>query len=314
VGPYFVLAVNVKEVDWKKLIKVSHRDLMRRRRRRDNELLVEEQGESSRLTSRLWEALSFLVSLTVDDMLQYTFSYMYLTHWMIYRPICHILYILFGSRIRKFMLSSVTDEIFSYAEEKGMEMEISACVASKQASFMLSALREIRADGKALSGRQKASGKDDTGSTIGPLLGPAIKADACEHSLPDSFILPENLEHVALEVDLPIGFRRLRRALLSDTSPFIKEVIYKTEAKYTEITLESWNKHSGTIGEPVTPDDVDENDFIGAMKEGSYLMPKSAFVAANTCYEEHHLIAYNENCFCLKKRGTLLSENWTLMC
>lgn len=52
------------------------------------------------------------------------------------------------------------------------------------------------------------------------------------------------------------------------------------------------------------PADVDEADFIGAEKETSYLMPKSAFVSANMCYETLRIAAYNDHVFCLKKEAS----------
>ena len=46
---------------------------------------------------------------------------------------------------------------------------------------------------------------------------------------------------------------------------------------------------------------------MGAEKETSYLMPKSAFVKANMAYETNQITAYNDYCFCIKKR-TLTPE------
>jgi hypothetical protein len=43
--------------------------------------------------------------------------------------------------------------------------------------------------------------------------------------------------------------------------------------------------------------------LIGAEKEASYLMPKSAFVKANMAYEVAYIEAYNDYCFCLKKKA-----------
>lgn len=311
VGPYFVLAVNITSIDWLRLIKATHRDAAVRKARWENELLTNaadsEEDEEDRGVLRKWkDHFERLRDMPVNDILEMIFSRMYHLHWVVYLPICYIAYYtVLGSSIRHFILSSVTDEIFFYAEEKGMEMEISTRAASKQAAFMLSALREIRADGRALAKRRQESEQQEKGATIGPLLGPAVKEDAGPAVQPEGFEVPSNLEFVSLELDLPVGFRRLRWALLSNASTFVTEAIYKTEAKYENITLGEWDKHVEHIGSTSLPADVDTEDFIGATKEGSYLMPRSAFVAANMCYETHYIIAYNDYCFCLKKRGKL---------
>ena len=65
----------------------------------------------------------------------------------------------------------------------------------------------------------------------------------------------------------------------------------------------TWSKFNDTIGETNLPDTVKEEDFVGAERVASYLMPKSAFVSANMCTETSNLIAYNDYCFCLKKKA-----------
>ena len=104
-------------------------------------------------------------------------------------------------------------------------------------------------------------------------------------------------------MELPVGFRRLRWAFLNKDSTFITEAVYRTEAKYDDITMGVWDKHSEHIGAPVLPPDVDESEFVGAEKEASYLMPRSAFVKANMCSETQYILAYNDYCFCLRKRA-----------
>ena len=114
-----------------------------------------------------------------------------------------------------------------------MEMEVEICEASKQAAFMLSALRELRADGREFKKKQKETESDTKGTILGPLLGPAIKEDKNPAPpKPEGFEIPENLEFVGLELDLPVGFHRLRWAFLSSKSSFISEGVYRAEAKY----------------------------------------------------------------------------------
>ena len=121
-------------------------------------------------------------------------------------------------------------EIFYYVEQKGMEMDIGIRNASTQAAFMLAALRELRADGK--DTKKKHTG-DEQDAVLGPLLGPAIKEDAGPApQKPPGFEMPAPLEFVGLELELSVGFRRLRWALLSPKSTFLLEAVFKSECKY----------------------------------------------------------------------------------
>jgi len=302
VGPYFVLAVNISTIDWRKLIRATHRDVVQRNARWEKER--RDEGERRGFFRRRLDFFKSIYELTVFDAIAHIFAILYHFHWIIYLPVCWIAYYtVLGTSIRHFILSSVTDEIFFYVEEKGMEMEINICRSEKQAAFMLSALREIRADGEELKKKRQESESQEKGLVLGPLMGPAIAADKLPAAMPDGFEIPANLEYIGLELDLQVGFQRLRWALLSKRSDFLIEVIYRTEAKYENIVVGDWDKHEDHIGEPNLPDGVDPADFVGAQKEGEYLMPKSAFVSANMSYETHYLIAYNDYCFCVKKRG-----------
>lgn len=182
-------------------------------------------------------------------------------------------------------------------------MEIEVRQAATQAAFMLSALREIRADGRELKKKRQETESEEKGSVLGPLLGPAVKADKGPAIQPTGFEIPDNLEFVGLELDLPVGFRRLRWAFLSSNSEFMREAVFKTEAKFKDIIGGEWSKHHEHIGLPDLPGSVNPEDFIGAEREGSYLMPKSAFVNANMSYETQYIVAYNDYCFCMKKRS-----------
>lgn len=143
-----------------------------------------------------------------------------------------------ASSIFHLISSSETDytsflEIFYYVEQKGMEMDINMRDSQTQAAFMLSALQEIRADGRELKKKQKEVGSEDQAELLGPLLGPAIKEDSGPApSKPDGFETPENLEFVGLELNLRVGFRRLRWAILSSESSFISEAVFKAESSY----------------------------------------------------------------------------------
>jgi hypothetical protein len=70
----------------------------------------------------------------------------------------------------------------------------------------------------------------------------------------------------------------------------------------SSINLRDWSKHNDIIGLPTLPDGVKEENIIGAEQQNDYLMPKSTFVKANTVYETGHITAYNDYCFCVKRR------------
>jgi hypothetical protein len=302
VGPYFVLAVNVITVDWQKLIKATHKDVIIRNARWQKD----REGEAEKIGSFRQKLASFiaLLDLSVNDAIAQSLSILYNFHWIIYLPICFIANLLIGARIRHFIIASVTDEIFFYIEEKGMEMEIKLCRTETQAAFMLSALRQIRAEGQELKKKREETETLAKEVLLGPLMGPAILSDkGPAPTIPDGFEIPTNLEFIGLELELPVGFKRLRWALLSTKSEFLTEALYKTEARYDNVVCGKWNKHDEAIGEPKPPEGVAESDFIGAEREAEYLMPKSAFVSANMCYETQCIVAYNDYCFCLKKKG-----------
>jgi hypothetical protein len=321
VGPYFVLAVNVLNINWRRFLKATHRDVELRRLRwkqaqekQEKQQQHDDEGEDEKATiakepSTFMQFRGYLLQvtrLTQFDIIAQLLAWLYNTHWLFYQPVCILCYYTFlGSAIRKFILTSVSDEIFYYVEEKGMEMEIGIRVASMQASFMLSALREIRADSKDHRKKQQQAATEGKEGILGPLLGPNIPADQEVVEKPADFEIPENLEFVGLELDIQVGFRRLRWALLHAESTFLTEALYRVEAKYENITMGTWNKHTEFIGSPVfkLPDGVNEADFIGAEKQASYLMPKSAFVKANMCSETHCIMAYNDYCMTLKKRS-----------
>jgi hypothetical protein len=105
-----------------------------------------------------------------------------------------------------------------------------------EAAFMLAALREMRADDR-ISQKKKEeieAGMEDTGGIIGPLLGPAIPKDKDDAVEPDGFTPPPSLEYETLEMDLPVGFLRLRWAILHSPSKFRKDAVWLGAANFQE--------------------------------------------------------------------------------
>jgi VAD1 Analog of StAR-related lipid transfer domain len=322
VGQYFILAVNVKDINWQKLIKFTNRDVQRRRsdwrqeQTRRKELRADALGSSVDAKIEPGFAVSpnifvqfvnisrVIWNFTATEMVALFLSSMYHVHWTISIPLCTFCYnILLRTEMRRYVLSTVTDDVFSYVEEKGMEMEIRVKEARYQGSFMLAALREMREDSRVAKQKRQEVESSDKGNILGPLLGPNIKADkGPAPPRPDGFELPENLEFVGLEIDLPVGFRRLRWAFCHKDSLFVKDAVFRAESKYDNITFGDWNKHNDIIGAAALPPDVTEKEIVGAEKETSYLMPKSAFVGANMAAETNIITAYNDYCFFIKKR------------
>jgi hypothetical protein len=199
-------------------------------------------------------------------------------------------------------LKSFSLEIFSYVEEKGMEMEIRVMSPDKQAAFMMSALRELRKDNSDRKNKKDDKQGEDTGGNLAPLMGPAIASDeGPAPPPPPGFQIPPNLEFINLDIDLPVGFKRLRWAMLSSNSNFTKDALLH-EAKCENVVIKEWSHHDDVIGANVLPPDIQEVDIVGAEREAEYLMPKSTFVKANTVYDTTQIIAYNDFCLCLKKK------------
>jgi len=310
VGPYFVLVVNIRGINWKRLIETTAKNEAKRRAK-----WLEEQQDSARdekeaekkdllkgLLRDSFQSVIRVFKLSVDDVLSQVLAWFYYVHWIIYLPICYIAYSCgLGKVIRHFIVTGVTDEIFYYVGQKGMEMEIKIERAGNQAAFMLSALREIRADGRELKKKQQETESLDTDVFLGPLLGPSIKEDKGPAVEIPGFKLPENLEFVSLELEVPCGFQRLRWALCHKDSKFILDAILKA-SKCENITCGQWSKFDEHIGIPSSnlPDSENPGDFLLSERESSYLMPKSASVNAAMAYETCYLIAYNDYCLCLK--------------
>jgi VAD1 Analog of StAR-related lipid transfer domain len=183
-----------------------------------------------------------------------------------------------------------------------MEMEIRVMAPDRQAAFMLSALRELRKGNSDRKHKNNDSQGDNTGENLGPLMGPAIVSDkGPAPPLPPGFQLPPNLEFINLDIDLPVGFKRLRWAMMSSNSKFTKDALFR-EAKCENVIIKDWSHHDDVIGAAVLPQDIQEQHIVGAEREAEYLMPKSTFVKANTVYDTTQIIAYNDSCLCLKKK------------
>jgi hypothetical protein len=116
VGPYFVLAVNVKSVNWRKLVKRANRDVAERKARwkKDNE--SENSEKDSKQPGFVMSYLMYfyrLSRLTRYEVMAKFLACCHYFHWIIYTPICWILYYFgLGTTFRTYFLSSVADGRF----------------------------------------------------------------------------------------------------------------------------------------------------------------------------------------------------------
>jgi len=130
-------------------------------------------------------------------------------------------------------------------------------------------------------------------------LGPKVESDSHPAVRPAGFKLPQNLDKVTLDIELPAGFKRLRKALLKSTSSFLLDQYYTEKMGNKDVKLEKWNKHDDHIG--CHNNEIDQKDFPGAKTKLQYLMPKSLMVSANTAYETITITEYNNHCFTVQK-------------
>jgi hypothetical protein len=119
VGPYFVLAVNVLRVDWGRLVRMTNRDVSERRAKWRKEI---ENEETNLGFSRYFGPFASVVRLsrmTSMEILANFLAVLYYTHWVIYTPICFLLYtFVMGETFRKYFLSSVTDGEYFWLAKK----------------------------------------------------------------------------------------------------------------------------------------------------------------------------------------------------
>ena len=290
-GPYFILSVNFVTIDW--IIVMRH----------FNQRVREKENAWSDSNHSKWRfVLNCLFRMTRLEALEQILAGLYYITWMIAVPLCDFLYRFFlKGTMQRLIVTAVTDDFFKYVEEKGMQMDLQVKHGHQQAAFMLDVMQQMRKD------QQKFRKNTETTEgvaevTRGPLLGPLVDSDGLEiqNNLEEAE-LPQNLEFVVFNSELQVGYRRLRRAILFN-STFFEEALFLDALNYTDITTGLWDKHDGEIGQVNAEDDFNYSNFIGAKRESQYLMPRSAFVKANMAYEITELVAYDDNFFTVKKR------------
>eukprot|EP00814_Leptocylindrus_danicus_P016260 CAMPEP_0116046552 /NCGR_PEP_ID=MMETSP0321-20121206/28343_1 /TAXON_ID=163516 /ORGANISM="Leptocylindrus danicus var. danicus, Strain B650" /LENGTH=629 /DNA_ID=CAMNT_0003528221 /DNA_START=920 /DNA_END=2810 /DNA_ORIENTATION=+ len=199
-----------------------------------------------------------------------------------------------------FIITSVTDDIFRYVEQRGMEMDMQVKQSNDQTAFMLSGLRELRAEERRLHEYRRREKVVEVTPELERLLGPLVKEDITNDEVYGG-TPPENLTNICLDMQVPVGYLRLRRALLHQDSRFMNDAVMRDGAKYEKISIGEWSNHADEIG-LVQARDMAMEQAVGASQEISYVMPKSIFVKANKAFEKSTIIAYNDDCFVLRNR------------
>jgi len=133
------------------------------------------------------------------------------------------------------------------------------------------------------------------------MLGPTVEMDSHPAVCPLDFRQPPNFDRVTIDLELPVGFRRLRSALLRSKTQFLVKEYLTDKMKNLEVKMEEWDKLDTHIGSIDLPKGIDQEDFVGATRKCQYIMPKSGFVAANRAYETACITEYNEYCFVLEQ-------------
>lgn len=276
-----------------------------RKRKDDWSLHKSDVSNNNEVDTASWKfALTYLSRMTRLEKTEQLLATLHCINWIVSVPICIFLYKFFFKGImNRLVVTAVTDEFFKDVEKKGLEMDLKVKHASQQTAFMFDVLNQMRKDKHEMK-KKKTEMTEGAASdlTRGPLLGPFINGDDTGvGSIPEELKLPANLETVVFDSELPVGYRRLRKALLFN-STFMEEAIFIDALSYTDITIQPWDKYDGLMGESITADGINDSDFIGAKRDAQYLMPASVFVKANMAYESSELIAYNDYFFSVKRR------------
>jgi len=125
---------------------------------------------------------------------------------------------------------------------------------------------------------------------------------------------PRNLPNVVLRINLRVAFRTLRELLLdSNKSQFRIDDILKHELHYKNISISEWDHHNDAIGRInnhnplhhhhhhlIKYDHLQQKQYIGAIRQTNYQMPKTTLVEASMAYETAVITEYNDDCFAIR--------------
>ena len=226
---FFVLSVNVLSIDPILLMKHFHGSA---KKRRDAWLKRECPADESSFKRCLQRVF---YKYTIFEFIEQVLSVFYHLHWAISVPLCTLLYKSFlRTSINLFIVTAVTDDFFAYVEQRGMEIVLEVVPGPSQAAFVFEQLRQIRKQEYDLK-RQISEAKEDVIDeqvVRGALLGDTVAADALAvGDIPEGLSRPPIFENTVLEINLPVGYRRLRRAFL-ETPTFFSVAVFGDGLNY----------------------------------------------------------------------------------
>ena len=116
--PALLVQVNIRTIDWGRLIKATQKDVevretrwkaIKRQKALEGGTSEDSEEEKSRWQKSV-EYFKHFFQMTRFDMIARVLAWLYYCHWIIYYPICSFYYYTFlGNTIRSFIISSVTD-------------------------------------------------------------------------------------------------------------------------------------------------------------------------------------------------------------
>lgn len=110
-----------------------------------------------------------------------------------------------------------------------MDMQVKQ--SNDQTAFMLSGLRELRAEERRMHEYRRREKVVQVTPAFERLLGPLVKEDIANEEVYNG-TPPENLTNICLDMQVPVGYLRLRRALLHRDSMFMSDAVMEDGAKY----------------------------------------------------------------------------------
>lgn len=139
---------------------------------------------------------------------------------------------------------------------------------------------------------------DQSGSS---LLGKHVPIDNDEAIRPPKqYCHPSNLTHKNYEISIPVGFRRLRKALLSMNSKFLINGVLCDRLGYKVVHSNLWSKFPNSIGSSRLNDGEKYSNYVGATRVMTYIVPKLFNIDPHTVYETTEIMEYNDFCFVVR--------------
>lgn len=188
----------------------------------------------------------------------------------------------------------------AYRDAKNEEVEFNATEALSKANANDLKTRNRQNWGSQADTYEYTQEFVDMNMSGASLLGNFVTADTDSAVQPFQFIPPPNLLHVNLRLNVPAGFRRIRKALLNQRADFTKIAVFGQRLKCKKIKVIPWSKHTKIVGNTKLKKGEKFEQFVGAQRTFSYLVPVSEIGGAHMVYETSEILEYNDFCFAIK--------------